>query len=97
MSWRLTYRCAHCGYSTYVYEGRGLFRQEITPVVCSDCHSVQNLTTGGIIADVAPSYSSLVGRLCPNCGSDRIAMWNLHTCPRCGGRMEPTGEKEYWT
>ena len=41
-----------------VYEGRGLFRQEITAMSCPDCHTIQNIVVGGIIADVAPSYRS---------------------------------------
>ena len=52
---------------------------------------------GGIIADVAPSYRSEVGRLCLSCGSDRIRIWNRHTCPKCQGEMQPTGDKEFWT
>ena len=55
MSWKLKYRCKQCGYEAEVYEGRGLFRQEITAVSCPDCKTIQNLVVGGIIADVAPS------------------------------------------
>jgi hypothetical protein len=51
---------------------------------------------GGIIADVAPSYRSEVGRLCLQCGSDHIRLWDGHTCPKCQGRIEQTGEKEFW-
>jgi hypothetical protein len=80
-----------------VYEGRGLFRQEISAVSCQDCKSIQNIVVGGIIADVAPSYRSEVGRLCLNCGSDRIRLWDKRTCPKCQERMEPTGDKEFWT
>ena len=60
MAWKLKYRCRACGYEAEVYEGRGLFRQEITAVSCPDCKSIQNLVVGGIIADVAPSYRSEV-------------------------------------
>ena len=97
MAWKLKYRCKQCGYEAEVYEGRGLFRQEITAVSCPDCHTIQNLVVGGIIADVAPSYRSEVGRLCMQCGSDKIRVWDKHTCPKCNGEMEPTGEKEFWT
>jgi hypothetical protein len=31
------------------------------------------------------------------CGSDRIHRWDMHTCPKCGGKMQPTGEEEFWT
>ena len=55
MSWKLKYRCKQCGYEAEVYEGRGLFRQEITAVSCPDCKTIQNLVVGGIIADVAPN------------------------------------------
>jgi hypothetical protein len=24
-----------------------------------------------------------VGRLCLNCGSDNIRVWDKHTCPKC--------------
>ncbi len=97
MAWKLKYKCQHCGYETEIYEGRGLFRQQITPITCPDCHTVQNIVVGGIIADVAPSFRSEVGRLCPNCGSDQIKIWNLRTCPKCGATMLPTGDKEFWT
>ena len=54
-------------------------------------------TKGITIADVAPSFRSEVGRLCLQCGSDNIKIWDKHTCPKCQGEMEQTGEKEYWT
>ncbi len=97
MSWKVKYRCKQCGYEAEVYEGRGLFRQEISSVVCDDCKTVQHIVVGGIIGDVAPSFRSEVGRLCLNCGSDRIHLWDRHTCPRCEGAMEPTDEREFWT
>lgn len=39
---------------------------------------------------------------CPDChslqcGSDRIRIWDGHTCPCCGGRMEETGQRDFWT
>ena len=97
MAWKLKYRCRECGYEAEVYEGRGLFRQEIRAVSCPDCKTIQNIVVGGIIADVAPSYRSEVGRLCLQCGSDKIRVWDGHTCPKCQGEMELTGEKEFWT
>ena len=96
MSWKRKYRCKSCGYEAEVYEGRGLFRQQITAVSCNYCHTIQNLVVGGIIADVAPSFRSEVGRLCLQCGSDDIRIWDMKTCPKCQGEMEDTGEKEYW-
>ena len=97
MAWKKRYYCTSCGYDAYIYEGRGLFRQEITAISCAGCKSIQNLVVGGIIADVAPSFRSEVGRLCLHCGSDDIRIWDKHTCPKCGGMMEYTGEKEFWT
>ena len=40
---------------------------------------------------------SLVGRLWLRCGSDRIHWWDMHTCPKWGGKMHPTGKEEFWT
>lgn len=97
MSWKKKYRCLSCGYEADVYEGRGLFRQEISAMYCLDCHTIQNIVVGGIIADVAPSFRSEVGRLCLRCGSADIKLWDKHTCPRCQGTMEDTGEQEFWT
>ena len=97
MAWKLKYRCKACGYEAEVYEGRGLFRQQITPMSCPDCKTIQNIVVGGIIADVAPSYRSEVGRLCLQCGSDNIRIWDMNTCPKCQGAMEDTGEKVFWT
>ena len=52
MSWKLKYRCKACGYERLrvgatagmaeVYEGRGLFRQQITAMSCPDCKTIQN-------------------------------------------------------
>ena len=97
MAWKKKYCCADCRYEADVYEGRGLFRQQIVAMSCPDCHTVQNIVVGGIIADVAPSYRSEEGRLCLQCGSDRIRLWDKHTCPQCQGQMQYTGEKEFWT
>lgn len=97
MAWKQKYRCEGCGYEADLYEGRGLFRQEITAVTCPDCKSIEQLVVGGIIADVAPSFRSEVGRLCLRCGSDAIKIWDKRTCPRCGGKMKATGEREFWT
>jgi Zn finger protein HypA/HybF involved in hydrogenase expression len=97
MSWKKRYRCSACGYEADLYEGRGLFRQQITAISCMSCKQVQNIVVGGIIADVAPSFRSEVGRLCPYCGSDDIRIWDMKTCPHCGGEMRETGEKEFWT
>ena len=72
MAWKLRYRCKDCGYEAEMYEGRGLFRQQITAMSCPDCKTIQNIVVGGIIADVAPSYRSEVGRLCLQCGSDNL-------------------------
>ena len=105
MAWKRKYRCSVCGYEADVYEGRGLFRQQIVAMLCPDCKTIQNIVVGGI-ADVAPSYRSEVGRLCLQCGSDRIRIWNRQTCPKCASRqdgdtpqgvMVDTGEKEFWT
>lgn len=88
MAWKRKYRCKSCGYEVEVYEGRGLFRQQITPMYCPDCNTIQNIVVGGIIADVSPSYSSEVGRLCLQCGSDNIRIWDMHTCPKCASKRE---------
>ncbi|MCR4852273.1 MAG: hypothetical protein K5893_01610 [Prevotella sp.] len=97
MAWKKKYRCEQCGYEAEAYEGRGLFRQRIVAVSCPDCRTIQNMVVGGIIGDVAPSFNSEVGRLCLRCGSDRIKIWDMHTCPKCAGRMVETGEQEFWT
>ena len=50
MAWKLKYRCKDCGYEAEVYEGRGLFRQQITAVSCPDCkggvRDVDNIVEG---------------------------------------------------
>ena len=97
MSWKKTFQCRECGYEAELYEGRGLFRQEITAVSCPDCKTIQHLVVGGIISDVVPSFRSEVGRICLGCGSENIKIWDKKTCPRCGGKMADTGKKEFWT
>lgn len=75
---------------------KGLMGQTIESVVCDDCQTIQPLVTGGVIGDAAPSFRTIVGRICLNCGSMSISQWNGHSCPKCQGEMEYTGEKEYW-
>ena len=96
MAWKLKYRCTSCGYEAEVYEGQGLFRQQISPMSCPDCKTIQNIVVGGIIGDVAPSFRSEAGRLCLNCGSANIRPWDKHTCPKCQGDMQPTDERNYF-
>ena len=97
MSQKKIFRCQDCGYETEVYEGRGFMGQHIEAMSCPDCRNIVPLVVGGVIGDAAPSFNSLVGRLCLRCGSDRIHRWDMHTCPKCGGKMQPTGEEEFWT
>ncbi len=97
MSRKSKYKCKKCGYATDIYEGRGFMGQHIEAMTCPDCHNIVPLVVGGVIGDAAPSFNSLVGRLCLHCGSDRIHLWDHHTCPRCGGEMQPTGDSEFWT
>lgn len=97
MAWKRNFRCERCGYEAASYEGRGLFRQEITAMECADCHTVQPLVVGGIIADVAPSFRSEVGRLCLQCGSSNIRVWDGRTCPKCHAQMTVIGQPEFWT
>ncbi|KXB46321.1 hypothetical protein HMPREF1870_00920 [Bacteroidales bacterium KA00344] len=93
----IQYRCMQCGYTADVYEGRGFMGQHIVMVSCPDCHTVQPLVVGGVIGDTAPSFSSIVGRLCLQCGSDRIEEWAFHTCPKCKATMRPTENSKFWT
>ena len=97
MSQKVTYKCTQCGYEAVAYEGKGLFGQHITAVTCPDCHTIQNLVVGGGIGQVAPSFTTEVGRLCLRCGSNRSQVWDKRTGPKCGGLMKPTGESEFWT
>ena len=91
------YKCVACGYEADIYEGKGFMGQTIEMVSCADCHSVQPLVVGGIIGDAAPSFRTLVGRLCLNCGSERIIKWDGHTCPQCKGNMEDMGSRDFWS
>lgn len=76
MAWKKQFRCKQCGYEADVYEGRGFMGQHISTMTCPDCHSLQPLVVGGVIGDAAPSFRSEVGRLCLQCGSDRIRIWD---------------------
>lgn len=97
MAWKQTFCCTKCGYRCEGYEGSGFFGQRISTVVCRHCRTVQPLTVGGVIADVVPSFSTEYGRLCPQCMSDELTIWDGHTCPKCGGKMTTEGEKEFWS
>ncbi len=66
MAWKLKFRCSSCGYEADVYEGRGLFRQEITAMACPDCKTIQNIVVGG-----TRTYTL------PRTGKDIVAtIWN---------------------
>ena len=93
---KIRYVCKQCGAEAFDYEGRGFFKQTIEAIVCDDCRAVRNITVGGIISQIAPSFDSLVGRLCPQCGSASIRQWDGRTCPRCHTPMTKT-EEEFWT
>ncbi len=97
MSWKRKFKCKECSYSADIYEGKGFMGQEIVSVSCPECHSIQPLVVGGVIGQSAPSFRSLVDRLCLNCGSSQIKKWDGKTCPKCGGEMQPTEDKEFWT
>lgn len=96
MAHRKLFRCRSCGYEAQIYEGHGFMGQHITMMSCPDCHTIQPLVVGGVIGDAAPSFSTEAGRLCLNCGSQRIRRWDGHTCPRCGGEMTFTGDSDFW-
>lgn len=97
MSWKTKYSCVGCGYETDVYEGKGFFNQHITMMSCPECHTIQPLTVGGVIGDIAPSFNSEAGRLCLRCGSKEIRIWDMKTCPKCGCEMTDVGPREFWT
>ena len=97
MARKRTYRCQGCGYEADIYEGKGFFNQHIETTSCPDCHTLQPMVVGGIIGEVAPSFNSESGRLCLLCGSPNVRLWDKKTCPKCGGRMFPEGEGEFWT
>ena len=97
MAWKKKYRCVQCGYEGALYDGYGFFKQHIATMTCGECHSLQNIVVGGIIGEIAPSYGSEFGRLCPQCSSQDMKIWDGVTCPKCSGRMEYSGDKEYWT
>lgn len=71
--------------------------QHIVEIMCADCKSLQPLVVGGVIGDSAPSFRGVVGRLCLNCGSKNIKVWDGKTCPKCGHNMAPTGQVDFWT
>ena len=97
MSRKKTLRCQSCDYEVELYEGRGLFQQQIIAMECCDCHTIQNIVVGGIIGEVAPSFNSEAGRLCPQCSSMNIRSGISSTCPKCGGEMTATGKDDFGT
>lgn len=97
MAWKCKFRCEGCGYEADVFEGRGFFNQKVLTTTCPSCQTLQPMVVGGVIGDVAPSFNSEAGRLCLRCGSADIRIWDMQTCPKCGCRMSPTGEQEFWT
>jgi hypothetical protein len=50
-----------------------------------------------LFGEVSLSFSTTIGRLCLNCGSENIRKWDGHTRPKCGGKIKDTGNKEFWT
>ncbi len=97
MSRKSKYKCKKCGYATDIYEGRGFMGQHIEAMTCPDCHNIVPLGFVVGIGFGAPCLYSLLGSVWLRCGSYRIHLWDHHTCPRCGGEMQPTGDSEFWT
>ncbi len=97
MAIKKKYKCIKCGYEADIYEGVGFMGQHIVTMSCPDCHTLQPLVVGGAIGDAAPSFQSEAGRLCLNCGSNRIYKWNGKTCAKCGATMTDSQQNEFWT
>ena len=97
MAIKKKYKCIKCGYEADIYEGVGFMGQHIVTMSCPDCQTLQPLVVGGAIGDAAPSFQSEAGRLCLNCGSDKIYNWDGKTCPQCGATMTDSQQDEFWT
>lgn len=59
MAWKLKYRCKACGYEAEVYEGRGLFRQQITAMSANGDERLayQLINHGNVIATPSTAIS----------------------------------------
>ena len=60
MAWKWKYRCRACGYEADVYEGRGLFSQQITAMSCPDCKGGVRETTECLVEGTPSRTSSWV-------------------------------------
>ena len=95
MSQKKIFRCQDCGYETEVYEGRGFMGQHIEAMSCPDCRNIVPLVVGGVIGDAAPSFNSLVGRLCLRCGSDGFTGGICILAQSAGARCNPLAKKSF--
>ena len=93
MSKKKIFRCQECGYETVIYEGRGFMGQHIEAMSCPDCRNIVPLVVGGVIGDAAPSFNSLVGRLCLRCGSEGFTSGICTHAPNAGAGCNPLAKK----
>lgn len=95
MSQKKIFRCQECGYETEIYEGRGFMGQHIEAMSCPDCRNIVPLVVGGVIGDAAPSFNSLVGRLCLRCGSEGFTGGICTPVPNAGAGCTPRVKKNF--
>jgi len=87
------YKCTACKYQAEVSgcKDRG-FEIFTETKVCPDCRKVMDVGTylvkGMKSAKKNKRNLPKSKPCCPKCGSLKIQSWKVHSCPKCGGKME---------
>ena len=81
------YKCEGCGYRVAASSsGKDIVMLgEVEKFLCPDCKE---------IVEVLYQHGEKPDKVvCPECGCDKIQKWNPKTgkCPKCGGKLKPTG------
>jgi hypothetical protein len=94
------FRCEGCNYHTTVSGKRDVGMVAVTnTVICRECSEVVDVLVGAYGKDGPTGDPGMDRDLhrCPNChGRDTDPWPKKRPCPKCGKRMEDTGDFTLW-
>jgi hypothetical protein len=85
------FKCESCGYSTVVAGGKSVgMIVVVETMLCGGCSELVDVVVSERFPDIL-SFETDRGagqRVCPNCGSADVVIWdNARPCPKCGEQV----------